>query len=94
MINIDWNSVMIGAGVGAVASALYFAGLSIGLQRALRSAKPALFLALSSAIRILGLLSLAWFVVAHYGTGAALGYAAAFIAMRMGVVTFVRASGP
>jgi hypothetical protein len=80
--------VLLGVGIGIVASALFFLGLAFGMRLALRSASPIKLLSLSAALRIAGLLGIGWAVAQYGGAWAALGFGAAFFAMRLVVTTF------
>ena len=88
MIQIDWMAMMLGAGIGIIASALFFLGLAIGMRFALRSSSPIKLLSLSAALRIAGLLGVGWGVAQYGGAWAALGFGAAFFAIRLVVTTF------
>lgn len=90
MIPIDWTSALLGGGVGAVMSVLFFAGLAVGMRFALRSTKPVGFLALSSALRISALIGVGWIVAEHSGPWAALGYAIVFFAARLVATSVAR----
>lgn len=87
MIPIDWSAVMLGGAAGAAVSALYFAGLAWGMGHALRARSPVALLALSAAIRMAILLAAGWAVALQAGPWAALGYAAAFVVVRIGAIT-------
>lgn len=89
MITIDWILLAQGALAGAVASALFFAGLAWGMRRALRANRPAPVLLASSAIRIATLLGAGW-LVASLGVAALAGFALAFMLVRFGVIFFAR----
>jgi hypothetical protein len=82
MMSFDWNAVVLGLAIGTVMSALFFAGLGVGMRLALRSAKPVAVLGLSAAFRIFALLGIGWGVVGQGGPWSLLGYAAAFIIVR------------
>jgi hypothetical protein len=90
MIAIDWTALMIGAAIGGVASGAFFAGLAYGMRLALRSAAPVKVLALSAVLRIAALLALGWLVVAQAGPWVGLGYALAFMAVRVLATTYMR----
>lgn len=82
MIVIDWSAVTLGLGIGAVASLLFFAGLSWGMRTALRMDNPVPALALSAALRIGALLAVGWGVAALSGPFALFGFALAFLTVR------------
>ncbi len=94
MINVDWNAVMLGIAVGAVAGGAYFMGLAFGMQRALRTRNPIGILTLSAAVRITTLLGVGWIVLGQGGPWAGLGFGAAFFITRFIVTTFARVSIP
>lgn len=83
MIAVDWSAVLVGAALGSVAAALYFAGLAFGMRFALRRANPVTLLTLSAVIRIALLLAVAWGVAVQGGAWAAAGFAAAFLIVRL-----------
>ena len=86
---IEWNTFWIGLVAGAFASSLFFAGLAMGMRLALQSDKPAALLFISAAVRIALLL---WFGswVASRGSGALIGFALAFLMMRLIITALVR----
>lgn len=94
MIAMDWSALALGAMIGAVASTLFFAGLGLGLRLALRAARPAGVLAVSSIVRITALLAAGWGVAALIGPPALAGFAAAFVLTRTIVTTLARAGLP
>src|SRR5690606_35227233 len=87
MIMPDLDYMLFGFGLlsGAVAAALFFAGLAWGMRLALRSARPVAVLLPSSALRIALLLGAGWWVAAQ-GVLALVGFALAFLTVRL-VVT-------
>jgi hypothetical protein len=91
MNGVDWTALLIGAGAGIGMSAVYFAGLAIGMQRALRTDRPMRLLALSGAVRIAALLAAGWFVAAQLGPWALAGYAIAFSVVRFIATSIARA---
>lgn len=90
MMSVDWFAIGLGGGVGAVMSALFFAGLALGMKWALRSAAPVKLLSLSAVLRIAALLWVGWVVAGQGGPWAGLGYAGAFFAARLFATTFAR----
>ena len=94
MSAIDWSAVLTGTAAGMAVSVIYFAGLAIGMRWALRSANPVAVLTLSASLRIALLLGVAWSVVGLAGPWAALGFAAAFFAVRIFATTFARVTAP
>jgi len=91
MIALDWGLVGLGALLGALASAGFFAGLAWGMRIALSQAHPTAILLVSAALRIALLLAVGLWVA---GQGAAMlaGFALAFLAMRLCIL--VRAQRP
>lgn len=82
MIAWDPGAAVAGLAIGAIVAGCYFAGLALGMRGALRSARPLVLLAASSAARIAVLLAIGWIVADRGGVSAFLGYAAAFVAVR------------
>ena len=93
MIMPDFDYSLFGFGVltGAVAAALFFAGLAWGMVLALRFARPAAVLLPSAALRI-ALLIGAGFWVWGLGAVALAGFALAFLVVRLVVTSAVRPS--
>ncbi|MFP7571386.1 ATP synthase subunit AtpR [Marivita sp. S2033] len=89
MIVLDWTLVGLGAAAGAVAAALFFAGLAYGLRLALRSDHATPVLLLSAAVRIAALLGVGW-LVAGQGPSALAGFVVAFLATRFGILVIAR----
>ncbi len=89
MIVIDWAELAAGLAIGAAISAFYFAGLAFGVRIALVSARPTATLMLSAALRIVLLLAIGW-VVSQAGTWAFIGYALAFLIVRLVAVNLPR----
>jgi F1F0 ATPase subunit 2 len=89
MMAIDWTMLGLGALAGALASALFFAGLAWGMRLALRSRRPMPVLLLSGAIRISALLAVGW-LVAEQGAASLAGFALAFLVVRVGIIAFAR----
>ena len=94
MMAFEWNAVILGLAIGAVTSALFFAGLGLGMRLALKSAAPVAALMLSAVIRISVLLCVGWFVVGQGGPWSLVGYATAFIIVRLLTTTVARISIP
>lgn len=90
----DWGAVILGLATGAVTSAVFFAGLGLGMRLALRAAKPVAVLVMSAALRISALLGIGWLVVGQGGPWSLLGYAAAFIAVRFFTTTVASVRPP
>jgi F1F0 ATPase subunit 2 len=90
MISADWTAALLGLAAGVVASAAFFAGLAVGMRRALRSANPVTFLSLSAVLRIAALLGVGWVVVERGGPWAGLGFAGAFFVTRLVATAFAR----
>lgn len=89
MTVIDWTLMGFGALAGAIASALFFAGLAWGMRLALRTGRPTPVLLVSAAIRIALLLG-AGTLVAAQGTWALAGFALAFLGMRFAILAIFR----
>jgi len=72
-----------GFGLGLPACALYFAGLALGMRRALRARHPALVLLASFALRVTLLLALgAWLGARTHALGSLAGLLLAFLLVR------------
>lgn len=94
MIDVHVPSLLGGLGAGVVASALFFAGLAWGMQRALRARRPALWLMLSFVLRTLLLLGVGvwlgrWLAQPAWAWA---GYALAFVLVR--TLALRRAAAP
>ncbi|TNJ43317.1 ATP synthase subunit AtpR [Phaeobacter sp. B1627] len=90
MIPVDWTAAMTGGAIGIVMGALFFAGLALGMRRALRSASAIRLLTISSVVRMTALLGVGWVVLDLLGVWAGLGYAAAFFVTRVIATTLAR----
>lgn len=90
MIGIDWSAAMLGFGVGTVMGIVFFAGLAIGIRRALRTKAPIGVLSLSAAVRLAAFLGVGWVVVSQGGPWAGLGYGIAFLVVRFVATTLAR----
>jgi hypothetical protein len=93
MIAFDWMALGLGAGLGLVAGAMFFAGLAWGVRVALRQARPGPVLLASAALRIAALLALGGWIAAQ-GASALAGFALAFLAVRVAIVALVRPAAP
>lgn len=62
MPDVDARSVLLGLGLGLLASGLFFAGLGWGLRRALCARQPALVLLPSFVLRTALLLGAGWWL--------------------------------
>ena len=84
MIMPDLDYILFGFGLstGAIAAALFFAGLAGGMHLALRYARPVPVLLLSATLRIALLIGAGWWV-SRSGAAAAVGFALAFLAVRL-----------
>lgn len=89
MMTFDWSSVVLGLAIGAMTSAVFFAGLAWGMRLALRSKKTVSVLVLSAAVRIFALIGIGSIVAGLGGVWSLLGYAVAFICMRFITTTVV-----
>jgi len=94
MIAIDWTALVLGGASGIIMGAFYFIGLALGMRLALRSVSPVKLLTLSATLRIAALLGVGWVVIGQGGPWAALGYAIAFLAVRIIATTIARAGAP
>jgi len=94
MIVIDWSALVLGGASGIVMGAFYFIGLALGMRLALRSVSPVKLLTLSATLRIAALLGVGWVVIGQGGPWAALGYAIAFLAVRIIATTIARVGAP
>ncbi|WP_261977537.1 ATP synthase subunit I [Marinobacter sp. F3R11] len=91
MISVDWHAALLGLSVGVPVSALFFAGLAWGMQRALGSSRPALWLMVSSFSRIAILLAVGFWVTFIAGSNwAVAGYALAFFMARLVAILWAR----
>ncbi len=91
MITIDWGAVGLGIAAGAMAGAVFFVGLALGMRLALRSARPMPILLLSSGLRIGMLLGVGWLIAQRSPTALA-GFALGFVAARVIAVAMARPS--
>lgn len=89
MIALDWTLVVPGLLAGAVAAALFLAGLALGIRFALRRQRPALGLFVSAALRMAALLGLGWWV-SGMGIQALAAFALGFLVTRTLVLAVVR----
>lgn len=87
---IDWGVFALGLLGGALAGALFFAGLAWGMRLALRTARPMSVLLPSAAIRI-ALLLAAGFWIAGLGGVALAGFALGFLVLRLVMLSVLRA---
>lgn len=90
MIPFEWSQILIGMGVGAAISTLYFAGLAYGMRTALRTLSPIRILSMSAALRMAMLLGAGWIVTSQSGPWAFVGYGAAFFILRFVATTWAR----
>lgn len=90
MIPFDGEAIVLGLAIGTVISALFFAGLGLGMRYALRATNPVSLLMLSAAIRMAALLGVGWIVLGQRGAWALAGYALAFLLMRFIATTIAR----
>ena len=91
---VDWGAVAFGSAIGAGASAVFFAGLGLGMRLALRAKRPVAVLMLSSLLRILAMLAVGWVVVSAAGPSAFAGFALAFFVVRKVATTIARTGVP
>lgn len=89
MIVVDWTALGWGALLGAVAGAVFFAGLACGMWIALRGARPTAVLMVSAVLRVAALLMLTWWV-AGQGMPGLFGFAFGFVTVRFVILLFAR----
>jgi len=89
MIILDLTALGLGAFLGLVTGAVFFAGLAWGMRIALSQPRPTPVLLVSAALRIAGLLAVGWWV-AGQGVSALAGFALAFLMLRFAVLVFAR----
>ena len=78
-----------GALAGAIAAAVFFAGLALSVKLALRATRPTSLLLASGVARIGVLLAFGWWV-ASLGLWAFIGFAVAFLTTRTVILAIVR----
>ncbi|SFA69067.1 hypothetical protein SAMN05421688_0081 [Poseidonocella pacifica] len=91
MIAVDWPALGLGLAAGTLVSALFFAGLAFGMQRALRAGNAIATLGVSAALRISGLLAIGWLIATLAGPWAFAGYGIAFFICRRMATAMARA---
>ncbi len=89
MTEIDIGALLLGLAVGVGMSALFFAGLNLGMRLALRATRPTPILLLSAGVRIGVFLAAGW-LVAQADIWAFCGYAAAFLLVRYLAISYTR----
>jgi len=94
MNSFDWTAVALGLAIGTAMSVMFFAGLGLGMQIALRSARPVALLLVSAIVRMAVLLGVGFLVVGQAGPWSLLGYASAFLIIRFITTTVVRIGAP
>lgn len=94
MIAVDWAALGLGLAAGTIMSVVFFAGLAIGMQRALQDKSTITTLALSAVLRIATLLSAGALVVTEAGPWAFAGYGIAFLVCRHVATALVRVRVP
>lgn len=94
MMSFDWIAVALGLAIGSAMSVMFFAGLGLGMQIALRSAKPVALLLVSAIVRMAVLLSVGFLVVEQAGPWSLLGYAFAFLTIRFITTTVASVGAP
>ncbi len=85
----QWTALALGLLGGALASALFFGGLALGIRHALRTAHPTGVLLLSAAVRIALLLAAAWWV-ALQGLAPLTGFPLGFLLTRFAILASQR----
>ena len=94
MVVIDWSALVLGGASGLVMGGLFFIGLALGMRLALRRKSPVNQVLTPETLRIAALLGVAWVVVGQGGPWAALGYALAFLVVRIIATTVARVGAP
>ncbi|ABV92186.1 ATP synthase F0F1, subunit [Dinoroseobacter shibae DFL 12 = DSM 16493] len=94
MIGLDWTLTGLGAFLGVLAGAAFFAGLAWGMRIALRRARPAPVLLLSAGLRIAALLAVGYWVAGEGGTSMLLGFAGGFLVARVCILMLARRPVP
>lgn len=89
MIELDWGLIGLGASLGALAGAAFFAGLAWGMRIALRRANPTPVLLVSAALRIASLLAVGHWV-AGQGTMMLAGFVLGFFWARLCILFIAR----
>ena len=90
MTQSAWMAFGLGFGTGAMFSALFLAGLALGMRLALGHRSPGAVLLASAALRIVVLLAAGWVVVVIAGPFAGLGFGLAFLVLRGLVLARIR----
>lgn len=93
-MSFDWTALAIGLATGTATSVVFFAGLGLGMQIALRSVRPVVLLLVSAIVRMVVLLGVGFLVVGQAGPWSLLGYAVAFLTIRFIATTAARISAP
>lgn len=94
MIAVDWTALGLGAVAGILMSVVFFVGLALGMQRALRVDNTVRILALSAALRIAAVLAVGWLVMTQAGPWAFTGYGIAFFVCRHIATTMAHVPTP
>ncbi|THH36911.1 ATP synthase subunit AtpR [Aliishimia ponticola] len=94
MIALDWAAFGIGGAAGIAMSVVFFAGLALGMRRALQGGHAVRTLAISAALRISALLGAGWLVATHVGPWGFAGYGLAFFLCRHIATVIARAPQP
>ena len=89
MTEFDLGSLILGLLAGATTSTLFFLGLAYMMRIALKAARPAAVIFLSSTVRIALLLAVGWLVV-QTGLWALLGFALSFLVVRFVAIRLAR----
>ncbi|WP_299788977.1 ATP synthase subunit AtpR [uncultured Marivita sp.] len=79
---MDWTALALGSAAGMFMSVLFFAGLALGMKRAIRTELAVQTLIFSAALRISLFLASGWLVVMQAGPWAFAGYGIAFFVCR------------
>lgn len=88
---VDWTALLLGFALGVPVSGLFFAGLAWGMTRALRSDRPEGLLLLSVLLRMALLLGAGfWLAASTTMAWPVIGYALAFLTVRLVAVTWAR----
>lgn len=88
---VDSSALLLGLVTGALASAVFFAGLAYGMRLALTSDRPTAVLMLSAVLRFALLLGVGWLVTSFgQDAWAFVGYGLAFFVSRFVATTIAR----
>lgn len=86
---MDLGDFAIGAAFGIAASGLFFGGLALSVRLAARSARPGAIILGSAVLRIVLLLAAGW-GASRLGLWSGIGFAAAFVPVRLVAISLAR----